>query len=92
MDFTLELDFVNKKVLGTNIISMVAQTDFLYDIYLDFNGMTISRVTDLLDNELTFQVKQENKNIGWSLHIFLTNPLNKGKTFDVVVYYETNEL
>jgi leukotriene-A4 hydrolase len=91
MDTTIQLDFVNKKVKGTNIISMVSQVDFLYDIYLDFNGMTIFRVTDVLDNELAFSTKQENVNIGWSLHIFLTTPLNKGKSIDIVVYYETND-
>ncbi len=70
---------------------MVSQVDFLYDVYLDFNGMNILRVTDLLDNELNFVPKQENVNIGSSLHIFLTNPLNKGKSMDIVVYYETND-
>lgn len=69
---------------------MTSQIDFLYDIYLDIKGMTIERVTDLLDNDLTYQTKVENVNIGSSLHVFLTNPLNKGKVIDVVIYYSTN--
>ena len=70
---------------------MVSQVDFLYDIYLDLNGMEISRVTLIDETELTYRVTQVNPNIGDALHIFLINPLNKGKSIDIVVYYQTNE-
>ena len=63
----------------------------MYDIYLDFKGMVIEKVTNLDESELTFTTKLENKNIGSSVHIFLTTPLNKGKTKDIVVYWKTNE-
>ena len=53
--------------------------------------MIIQRVTDIADNDLTFVASKVNKNIGDQLHIFLTNPLNKGKSVDVVVYFETTK-
>jgi len=53
--------------------------------------MEISRVTNINDDDLTFNVKEQNPQIGDLLHVFMTNPLNKGKSVDVVVYFKTND-
>lgn len=91
IDATLELDFDNKIIKGFAILTMVAQVDFLYDIILDVKGMDVSRVTLLDDRDLTFQVTQPNPELGDALKIFLADPMSKGKSVDVVVYFMTNQ-
>jgi len=65
--------------------------DNLYDVVLDFRGMNILRVTNILDEDLTFKTVEENAAIGNSLRIFLQKPVMKGKSVDIVVYYATNK-
>lgn len=83
----MNLDFEKKQISGFNIISMTSVVDYLYDIVLDFKGMNILRVTNILDEDLSFKTTEENANIGNSLRIFLNNPLMKSKTIDIIVYY-----
>lgn len=87
MDVYMNLDFEKKQISGFNIISMTSVVDYLYDIVLDFKGMNILRVTNILDEDVSFKTTEENANIGNSLRIFLNNPLMKGKTIDIIVYY-----
>lgn len=87
----MDINFATKKIEGYNILSMVSQIDYLYDVVLDFKGMNILRVTNILDEDLTFKTVDENPAIGQSLKIFLTNPLMKGKSIDIIVYYQTND-
>lgn len=87
----MNLDFEKKQISGFNIISMTSVVDYLYDIVLDFKGMNILRVTNILDEDLSFKTTEENANIGNSLRIFLNNPLMKTKTIDIIVYYQTND-
>jgi len=70
---------------------MTSQVDFLYDIVLDFKGMNILRVTNILDEDLSFKTTDDNPAIGSALRIFLAKPLMKSKSIDIVVYYETND-
>ena len=91
MDAYIELDFEKQKINGFTILTMVSQIDFLYDIILDLKGIDIIEVTNLNDADLTFTVSQTNPNIGDSLHILLTSPLNKGKVIDLIVYFQTND-
>lgn len=77
MNIYMNLDFDKKQISGYNILTMTSQVDFLYDIVLDFKGMNILRVTNILDEELSFKTVEENAKIGNSLRIFLTNPLMK---------------
>ncbi len=88
----MKLNFAKKQIDGYNILSMVSQIDYLYDIVLDFKGMNILRVTNILDEDLSFKTVDENPAIGQSLRIFLNNPLMKGKAIDIIVYYQTNDL
>jgi len=48
-------------------------------------------VTNILDEDLTYVVREENKELGDSLNIYLASPLMKGKSIDIIVYYETNQ-
>lgn len=53
--------------------------------------MEIKRVTNINDEDITFKATIENEALGGALRIYLPNPLMKGKTTDIVVYFETNE-
>ena len=90
MDAYLELDFDKKVITGFNILTLVSQVDFLYDIILDIKGMDISKVTKIDDEEVTFTVSKTNPELGDSLHVFLNTPINKGKSIDLIVYFTTN--
>jgi len=56
----MKLDFTKKQVSGFNIISMVSMVDNLFDIVLDFRGMNINRVTNILDEDLSFKTTEDN--------------------------------
>lgn len=77
MNIYMNLDFDKKQITGYNILTMTSVVDYLYDIVLDFKGMNIVRVTNILDEDLSFKTVEENAKIGNSLRIFLTNPLMK---------------
>jgi len=77
MNIYMNVDFDKKQISGYNILTMTSVVDYLYDIVLDFKGMNILRVTNILDEELSFKTVEENAKIGNSLRIFLTNPLMK---------------
>jgi len=70
---------------------MVSQIDYLYDIVLDYQGMEIKRVANIFDEDISFIASEENDELGGALRIFLSNPMMKGKSIDVIVYYKTNE-
>ena len=53
--------------------------------------MDISKVTKIDDEEMAFTVKKTNPELGDSLHVFLIDPINKGKSIDLIVYFTTNE-
>ena len=90
MDLTIRLDFDTSSISGLAILTMVSQVDYLYDIVLDLKGIEVSRVTNLNDEDIAFQVREENPALGDSLNIYLSQPLMKAKQIDIVVYYKTN--
>jgi len=51
----------------------------------------VQRITNIFDEDLTFKADDESPELGGALRIFLPKPVMKGKTVDVVIYYETNE-
>ena len=91
MDISIELDFDKQVIKGFNILTLYSQKDFMYDIYLDVKGMDIQKVTDVTGTDLTWIVSKQNPNLGDALHIFLSNPINKGKWIDIVVHFQTND-
>ena len=48
-------------------------------------------MTNINDEDITFRAAIENEALGGALRIFLAAPLMKGKSTDIVVYFETNE-
>ena len=43
----IELDFDKELIRGFNVITLVSQKDFMYDVYLDIKGMTIFNASDI---------------------------------------------
>ena len=66
---------------------MVSMVDFLYDIVLDYQGIDIYWVTNILDEDLYYQVEPESEELGGELRIFVNSPLMKSKSIDIVIYY-----
>jgi hypothetical protein len=69
---------------------MVSQKDFLYEINLDIQGIDVISITDILSNQFEFIVTTPYPVLGDKLSIILKNPVMKGKSYDIVITYETN--
>lgn len=90
MDLTLLVDFEHQRLEGFSILTVQAQKDYIYDLYLDLKGIDINSVHDIFGKSFDYQVTTPNPNHGDQLHIFFNSPLMKGKSLDIVIDYHTN--
>ena len=51
----------------------------------------MQRITNIFGEDLPFRNEDKSLELGEALRIFLPKPVMRGKTVDVVIYYETNE-
>ncbi len=71
-------------------MTVQAQKDYIYDLYLDIKGIDINSIHDIFGKAFDYQVTTPNKAHGDQLHIFFSSPLMKSKTLDIVIDYHTN--
>lgn len=88
---SLELDFNNKKIDGTNTISLIATDNMVLTGYLDVRGIDIKGIKDQNGVDLDWKINDLNPKLGAQLEFEFNDPLTSEQGQDITITYSTND-